>query len=343
MFESRQHSIMRFILCTIVLCFAAVDSISAQVEYAQLEFNNEPTKNPSDYQKQPGVAGSITSVGSDTLASLMTNWSRSFKQLYPQVKFQIQASGSSTAPPALTEGTASIGPMSRELKISEINYFSRRNGYQPLAIKVAVDAIAIFVDNDNPLQGLTKQQIDGIFSITRFCGAPKTITTWQQLGLKDRLANRKIKMFGRNSVSGTYGLFKRIALCNGDFKPNVNELPGSVSVVQSVANSSGAIGYAAFGRKNASVRILPVANQDNELVPATAKTIASGEYPFTRFLYLVVNKKPDDLLPLLEQEFLRFVLSESGQEIVKKEGYVAIPRQTLQKQLAELTKVNNLD
>lgn len=338
LFGTRQHSLIKLILCPLLLCFGSVGSISAQSE-----IKDGSAKISSGYQKQPGVAGSITSVGSDTLANLMTNWSRSFKQLYPQVKFQIQASGSSTAPPALTEGTANIGPMSRELKTSEINYFSRRNGYQPLAIKVAVDAIAIFVGNDNPLTGLTKQQIDGVFSITRFCGAPNEINTWRDLGLKNGIANRNIKRFGRNSVSGTYGLFKRVALCNGDFKSNVNELPSSVSVVQSVANSSGAIGYAAFGRKNASVRIVPIGNQYDELVPATAATIASGEYPFTRFLYLVVNKKPDDLLPLLEQEFLRFVLSELGQAIVEKEGYVAIPHNTLQKQLAALTKVNNLD
>lgn len=310
---------------------------------AQTEPKNESIEQQAEYQKQPGVAGSITSVGSDTLATLMTNWSRAFKQLYPQVKFQIQASGSSTAPPALTEGTANIGPMSRELKISEINYFSRRNGYQPLAIKVAVDAIAIFVDTNNPLEGLTKQQIDSIFSVTRFCGAPSDMTSWSEFGIKGRLANRKIKIFGRNSVSGTYGLFKRIALCNGDFKPTVNELPGSVSVVQSVANSWGAIGYAAFGRKNASVKTLPIANDNNVFVQATSETIASGRYPFTRFLYLVVNKPPDNLLPLLEQEFLRFVLSQSGQDIVKREGYVAIPEQLIKKQLAEITRVINLE
>ena len=136
------------------------------------------------YERKPGVAGKITSVGSDTLANLMTFWSQEFRELYPQVKFQIQASGSSTAPPALTEGTATLGPMSRELKPSERRDFIRAHGYPPLVLRVAMDAIAIFVERRNSLEGLTLQQVDAIFSATQFCGAPAPVTHWHQLGLR---------------------------------------------------------------------------------------------------------------------------------------------------------------
>ncbi|WJG11328.1 phosphate ABC transporter substrate-binding protein [Aliiglaciecola sp. LCG003] len=290
----------------------------------------------SRYQKQPGVAGSITSVGSDTLANLMTSWSVEFRRLYPQVKFQIQASGSSTAPPALTEGTANIGPMSREMKTSEISYFSRRHGYKPYAVKVGIDAIALFVDTNNPLEGLTKVQVDSIFSATRFCGASKHAHIWNDVGVSGSYGSKPIKIFGRNSVSGTYGLFKHIALCDGDFKATVNELPGSASVVQSVAFSNGAIGYAAYGHKTTAVKALAIADQTGAFIPASSQTIANGDYPFTRFLYLVVNKHPTDPLPLLEQEFLRFVLSDKGQQIVQQEGYVGMPNETIQRQLKAL-------
>ncbi|MDC0601964.1 phosphate ABC transporter substrate-binding protein, partial [Aliiglaciecola sp.] len=279
-----------------------------------------------EYIKQPGVSGSITSVGSDTLANLMTSWSVEFRQLYPQVKFQIQASGSSTAPPALTEGTANIGPMSREMKATEINYFSRKHGYQPFVVKVAVDAIALFVDIRNPLMGLTLTQVDSVFSETRYCGSANSVNYWRDLGVMDDYRGLKVKVFGRNSVSGTYGLFKKLALCDGDFKATVNELPGSSSVVQSVAYSNGAIGYAAYGHKTAAVKVLSIADYNGEFIPANSLTIANGEYPLTRFLYLVVNKSPEDPLPLLEQEFLRFVLSKLGQQLVRQEGYVAIPK-----------------
>lgn len=286
-----------------------------------------------DYKKQAGVSGNITSVGSDTLANLMTLWSQEFKRLYPHVKIQIQASGSSTAPPALTEGTANIGPMSRELKSSEINYFSREHGYAPVALQVAVDAIALFVERRNPIEGLTLAQVDAIFSVTRYCGAPEPISTWSQLGFQLPQTDSYIKLFGRNSVSGTYGLFKREALCEGDFRATVNEQPGSASVVQSVAYSRGAIGYAAFGHKTAGVRALSIADSEGNFVPVTVDTVASGQYPFSRSLYLVINKSPDSSLPLLEREFLRFVLSRQGQDLVRRDGYIAIPQHTLKRQL----------
>lgn len=288
------------------------------------------------YVKQPGVAGSITSVGSDTLATLMSNWSGEFKRLYPQVKFQIQASGSSTAPPALTKGTASIGPMSRELKTSEINDFVQQHGYRPMAVPVAVDAIALYVDTSNPLSGLAREQVDGMFSVTRYCGASKPIENWQALGLPQGGRYQRIKLFGRNSVSGTYGVFKDLALCGGDFRADVNELPGSASVVQSVAYSNGAIGYAAFGHKTAAVRALPIAIEKGKFVAPTQQTIRSGQYPFSRYLYLVVNKHPDQPLPLLEREFLRFVLSVQGQKVVEQEGYVSLPSPMVLDQLMQV-------
>nr|NKX70462.1 phosphate ABC transporter substrate-binding protein [Alteromonadaceae bacterium A_SAG7] len=190
------------------------------------------------YERKPGVAGKISSVGSDTLANLMTFWSQEFKTLYPQVGFQIQASGSSTAPPALIEGTATIGPMSRELKPSEIRDFTRTHGYPPTVLKVAMDAIAIFVDRRNPLPGMTLEQVDAVFSETQFCGSNTAITNWSQLGVDDIGYRSPIRLYGRNSVSGTYGLFKVMALCDGDFKNTVNEQPGSASVVLSVASGT---------------------------------------------------------------------------------------------------------
>ncbi|RDV28062.1 phosphate ABC transporter substrate-binding protein [Alteromonas aestuariivivens] len=287
---------------------------------------------PPDYERQPGVAGNITSVGSDTLANLMALWSQEFKTLYPQVKFQVQASGSSTAPPALTEGTATLGPMSRELKPSEIREFVRTHGYPPLVLRVAMDAIAIFVERRNPLPGLTLQQIDAIFSETRFCGGPKPLTNWSQLGIATDNDPAPIRLFGRNSVSGTYGLFKIMALCDGDFRSTVNEQPGSASVVLSVASSQGAMGYAAYGYKTAGVRALPIGETSDDLVPLTLETVRNETYPFARFLYLVVNKPPSQPLPTLEREFLRFVLSRQGQQQVERDGYFPVRNDMLMRQ-----------
>lgn len=285
-----------------------------------------------DYERQPGVAGKITSVGSDTLANLMTFWSQEFKALYPQVKFQIQASGSSTAPPALTEGTATLGPMSRELKPSEVREFVREYGYPPTVLRVAMDAIAIFVERRNPLTGLTLSDVDALFSQTRFCGSSASITQWSQLGVDAPLAQAPVRLFGRNSVSGTYGLFKMMALCDGDFKPTVNEQPGSASVVLSVASSRNGMGYAAYGYKTAGVKALAIGADRNALVPLTMKTVRDESYPYARYLYLVINKAPNQPLPTLEREFLRYILSRQGQQQVQRDGYFPVREDVLLRQ-----------
>jgi phosphate transport system substrate-binding protein len=178
------------------------------------------------YEKTSGVSGNLSSIGSDTLANLMTLWAEEFKRVYPNVNVQIQAAGSSTAPPGLTEGTSNVGPMSRLMKDNEVEAFEKRHGYKPTPIAVAIDALAVFVHKDNPIEGLTIQQVDAIFSSTRTCGHPNDITAWGQLGLTGGWATRPLQLYGRNSVSGTYGYFKEHALCQGDFKNTVNEQPG---------------------------------------------------------------------------------------------------------------------
>lgn len=297
---------------------------------------------PQGYQHFPGVDGSITSVGSDTLANLIAMWSEEFKTFYPHIRFQIQASGSSTAPPALTEGTATIGPMSRQLKSSEIVAFQREYGYEPTMLLVAMDAIAVFVERSNTLNALTLQQVDAVFSQTRYCGGPANIERWHQLGVSHLGERHSIQLFGRNSVSGTYGLFKSMALCDGDFRTNVNEQPGSSSVVQSVASTHGAIGYAAYGYKTVGVKALALGQSLESAVPLSEQTVQSGEYPFTRFLYIMVNKAPEQPLPTLEREFLRFILSQQGQTLVRQDGYFPISSQIRTQQLRLLSDDGNL-
>jgi phosphate transport system substrate-binding protein len=280
----------------------------------------------ADYQKSQGVSGTLSSVGSDTLANLMTLWGESFKKMYPNVNVQIQAAGSSTAPPALTEGTANFGPMSRLMKDKEVEAFEKRFGYKPTAIPVAIDALAVFVHKDNPIKGLSIAEIDAVFSVTRKCGYEKDLQRWGDLGLKDAWQTRDLQLFGRNSVSGTYGYFKEHALCGGDFKNNVNEQPGSASVVQSVSSSLNGIGYSGIGYVTSGVKSLPVSKeQGGEAVQATAENAVSGSYPLSRSLYVYINKAPNQPLPPMEKEFVRLILSKQGQEVVVKDGYIPLP------------------
>ena len=207
-----------------------------------------------EYQKISGVSGNFSSVGSDTLANMMTFWAEEYKRIYPNINIQIQAAGSSTAPPALTEGTANLGPMSRKMKSKEVEAFEKRHGYKPTEVRVAIDALAVFVHKDNPIEGLRIDEIDAIFSSTRKCGATQQVNRWSDVGLTGEWAAKDIQLYGRNSVSGTYGYFKKKALCKGDFRNNVNEQPGSASVVQSISSSLNAIGYSGIGYKTSGVR-----------------------------------------------------------------------------------------
>jgi len=275
-------------------------------------------------------------VGSDTLANLMTLWAEEFNREYPNVNIQIQAAGSSTAPPALTEGTSNIGPMSREMKDDELVAFEDKYGYKPTAVPVAIDALAVMVNKDNPVKGLSLPQVDAIFSSTRKCGHAADIDNWGDAGVA-AWASKSIQLYGRNSVSGTYGYFKEHALCKGDFKSNVNEQPGSASVVQSVTSSANGIGYSGMGYTTSGVRMVPLAKKEGQaFVEATPENAINGSYPLTRYLYIYINKKPNQPLAPLENEFMKMVLSKIGQQVVIKDGYIPLPAKVVDKVLTTL-------
>lgn len=316
------------LLALAILCFALPGLALAQASVDE----NLPV-----YEKTSGVSGNLSSVGSDTLANLMTLWAEEFKRIYPNVNVQIQAAGSSTAPPALTEGTSNLGPMSRLMKDKEVEAFEKKHGYKPTPVAVAIDALAVFVHKDNPIEGLTIAQTDAIFSSTRTCGAAEDISRWGQLGLEGSWANRPMQLYGRNSVSGTYGYFKEHALCKGDFKNGVNEQPGSASVVQSVSSSLNGIGYSGIGYTTSSVKAVPLARVDGKpFVEATPGNAINGSYPLSRFLYVYVNKAPGKPLDPITTQFLAMVLARQGQEVVVKDGYIPLPAQVSSRELAKI-------
>jgi phosphate transport system substrate-binding protein len=290
------------------------------------------------YQKTAtGVSGNLSSVGSDTLNNLMTLWAEELRRQYPSVRIQVEGKGSSTAPPALIQGTAQIGPMSREMKSSEIDEFEKRYGYEPTQIRVAVDALAVYVHRDNPLERLTLPEVDAIFSKGRACRHGKAIGTWGDAGVTGEWAARPISLYGRNSASGTYGFFKDVALCKGDFKDTVKEQPGSASVVQGVTEDRFGIGYSGIGYRTSGVKPLAIAGKaGGEYVGLDPGRVISGDYPLSRFLYLYVNQPPDRPLDPVARELLRFVLSREGQQVVVKDGYLPLPAQAVQQELAKI-------
>lgn len=293
-----------------------------------------------EYEPVPGISGNLVGVGSDTLNNMMDMWLEAFRNVYPNVTGAYRGEGSSTAPPALMEGTSQLGPMSRQMKDSEEDEFERKFGYRPIQIVVALDCLAVFVNKDNPVQAMTLPQVDCIFSSTRNSGYAD-ITTWGEASSKLRdnpqWRNLPISLYGRNSVSGTYGFFKEVALFKGDFKDTVKEQPGSAAVINGVASDKGGVGYSGIGYATADVRALRLA-RDGKARPAepTFENALKGDYPLGRALYVYANKKPNEPLPPLVAEFIKFVLSRQGQEVVFKDGFGPLPPAVVE---AELKKI----
>ncbi len=248
------------------------------------------------YQAVSGISGQIKSVGSDTLNNEMELWAKGFEALYPNVTIEIEGKGSATAPPALLEGASQFGPMSRPMNADEVSAFEKKYGYKPGHFRVAADALAVYVNKDNPILCLTMQQLDQIFSSTRKGSGGRSIKTWGDIGMTGEWATKPISIYGRNSISGTYEFFKQTALYGGDYNEDVTQEPGSAAVVQSVANDKFAIGYSGLGYKTDGVRTVPLAGfYGRPCYDTTAEATYSGKYPIARYLYIYLNKKPDEL------------------------------------------------
>ena len=324
----RARSIVNLILGLSLLIFAAQAGASEALKV-------DPAL-PA-YSAVSGVSGNLSSVGSDTLNNLMTLWAETFNKFYPNVKVQIEGKGSSTAPPALIAGTAQLGPMSREMKGTEVDQFEKKFGYKPAPIRVAVDALAVFVNKDNPVKCLSFEQVDAMFSKSRRQGYKEDIKTWGQVGLTGDWAARPVSLFGRNSASGTYGFFKEHTMKNGDFKDEVKEQPGSAAVVQGITVDRYAVGYSGIGYTTAGVRAVPLSEKTGgTCVDATADNAYAGKYPLARFLYVYINRAPGKPLDPLTREFVKLVTSKPGQDGVIKDGFFPIPNSIAKEELSKI-------
>jgi len=291
------------------------------------------------YQRVSGVSGNLSSVGSDTMNNMMTLWAETFRKVYPNVKVQIEGKGSSTAPPALIAGTSQFGPMSRQMRATEIDQFEAKYGYKPTELKTSYDALAVYVNKDNPIEKLTLAQVEAVFGKSRKRGYKQNITTWGQLGLTGDWGNRPISLYGRNSASGTYGFFKEHTLKNGDYKDTVKEQPGSASVVQGVTEDRFGIGYSGIGYRTSGVKAVALGETDKgPFSNGSYEDVTSGKYPLWRFLFTYVNKAPGRPLEPLVGEFLKLIYSKEGQEGVVKDGYMPLPASIATAEVAKVMK-----
>jgi phosphate transport system substrate-binding protein len=319
---------LRTALFVSALSIAAFSAVTAEVPKVDASI--------APYAKTTGVSGTVSSIGSDTMNNLMALWGEAFGKQYPSVKIQVEGKGSSTAPPALIAGTAQFGTMSRAMKPSEVDAFEAKYGYKPLQLRTALDALAVYVNKDNPLDKITLAQVDAIFSKTRKRGGASA-ANWGHMGLKGDWATKPLSLYGRNSASGTYGFFKENAMENGDFKDVVKEQPGSASVVQGVTADRYGIGYSGIGYKTSGVKALPLAEKEGAPTSdGNYEDVKSGKYPLARYLFVYVNKAPGKPLDPLVREFMKLVYSKEGQEVVLKDGYLPLSAEIVKEELAKL-------
>jgi len=313
----------------LLVAISLLNCISADNGFAQSKVDANLPK----YKPAAGLSGQIKSVGSDSMNSLMTQWTEKFKEYYKGVRTEVEGQGSSKAMPALIEGAASFGPMSRDAKANEIADFEKKYGYKPVLLPTSIDLLAVYVNRDNPLQSLSMEQVDAIFSSTRKLGGD-SIDNWGQVSLKDDYEKEAIALFGRNAASGTYGFFKEKAMGNGDFRDRVNEQPGSTAVIASVGENRFAMGYSGIGYKTEAVKPLALSSKKGEpAIEPSEENAYNGKYPLGRFLYLAVNYKPTSKMEPLRKEFIKFVFSREGQEIAVKDGYFPVDAKTAAKAL----------
>jgi len=280
------------------------------------------------YESVAGLSGNIISIGESTTTNLVARIATEFRRMYPDVAIQVTSSPMSIGPAALLDGRADLVPMSRPLNPEDIQNFTKKYGYPPTEIKVAADALAIYVEKGNPVTGLTLGQLDGIFSRTQRRG-DSSIETWGQAGLTEEWADRRITLYGYGPEDGAHQAFQQQVLNGGAFRLSMLVEGGGSSIVQGVAADPAAIGFASVFFASKRVRIVQLAGADGRFYAPTEENVRSNKYPLSRFLYVYVNKPPRQPLGGPAREFLLFLLSREGQQIVADGGNIPLDAATV--------------
>jgi phosphate transport system substrate-binding protein len=310
----------------------------------------------ASYTAPANLSGNMVIAGSDTMQPLMLKLATAFRQVHRSAKVGVQGGGTEKALMQFLIGQAQIRrgdgyysghqissdvsllASSRRLTEEEFKDFRSRYGYDVTEIPIAMDAVAIYVNRENPIHGLTLEQVDAIFGADRKRGVQEDIATWEQLGLKERWAQQPIHLYGRDKQSGTRSFFKHAALLDGDLKGTIREEPGSATEILAISRDALALGYAGIEFQTSMVRAVPLAEKAGmPFVAPSAESAASGAYPLGRPLYLYVKKDPQEALAPVILEFLKFVNSREGQRTVAKAGAYPLPTAQVAKNLQTLT------
>lgn len=274
------------------------------------------------YRRVGAVQGTIQLSGSSAVATFARAWGNAFSRVYPNASVSVVSKSSSAAIGDMAANPATIGMTSRPLTAAERDAYAKQHGAPPLELRVAIDAVAIYVFKDNPLQSITLAQLERIYAATPKNGT--AIERWGHIGLTGAWAERAVTSVGFEVGRGAYEIMRELVLRGGDFAADVMAEPVSTSVVQAVGVDAGAIGYASVYYRTARTKLLPVQAVNGELSHPTEADASSGKYPLARYLYLHLGTPRGSDANAAAREFLRFVLSEEGQNAARTAGAFAI-------------------
>ncbi len=284
------------------------------------------------YKKVNNVYGTIKIAGSTTMGNLVSLWCKGFSDIYHNTNCIVESFGSRKAPQDLEEGKIDIGTMSELMSSKDRQDFKNIYGYEPVDIKVAIDMIAVLVNIENPINCMTIDELDGVYSNTYLCQRSTDITTWGDLNQVGEWKNTPIKVYGKTPASGTYDVFRKIALCNGDYKNSITKLASSRDIVDFVSRDASSIGYSGVGLLTSGVKAVNIGKSRHNCYPPKSEFALSKQYPFTRNLYLYPRENPSKSMKTLTKEFLKYILSKDGQEAVLKAGLTTLPASILKEE-----------
>jgi len=285
------------------------------------------------YQPATPVKGTLHIAGSDSMSPLLAAWTDELKRRHSGMKIVIEGAGSQTGLTNLLEHRTGIAAMSRRMTASEIAEFVKEYGHEPAEVPVAIDALAMFVHQDNPVTGLSMEELDSMFCRERRRGLDYPVTTWGLVGLTDQWFDAPIRLYGRNGNSGTSYFFREEVCKGGTFFPHMVSGHGPASVVMDVIKDPLGIGFSGIGYRTSMVKAVPIATvKGGRYVEPSFQSVMDGSYPLRRNLYLYIARAPKSEPEAGARELVRFALSAQGQQIALDHGYFPLP-------LTEITRV----
>jgi phosphate transport system substrate-binding protein len=282
------------------------------------------------YRPVSGLEGKLVGGCSTTMPDVMRRWIAGFTEYYPKVSIQFKAEGGKVAAWDLAAGAIDFAGITREIDPYGLAKFVGKFGYDPLEVPVAggsynykafTDTFVFFVNKDNPLEHLSFKQLDGIYSESRKRGFPKPITTWGQVGLGGKWTQAPIHPWGVKPWNGYERFARLLVLDGGTWRKGLQLKKKVIPLAGIVANDPLAIGYASLAWLNDDVKPVAVSvSDDGPFIEPTFQNVLSRKYPLSRLIYIYVNRPPGKPLSPLMREFLRFIVSNDGQQEVVKDG-----------------------